>query len=335
MKRDNYVPESLVEAVRYFTDPDNAHAFMAQLRWPTGVVCPHCAMLGNESKDVSFYANRRVWRCQTCKKQFSVKVGTIFEDSPLTLDKWLVGMWLIANAKNGISSHEIARALGITQKSAWFLDHRIRLAMKMGSIEKSKMQGTVEADETFIGGKASNMHKSKKAEKIQGRGSSGKEIVMGLLQRFEDETGLLKTGSSEVRVKHIPDTSGETLQGEVRANVEAGSEVFTDAAPAYRGLSPEYYHEFVDHAVSYAEGRVSTNGLENFWSLFDRCLMGTWTHVDPYHLFRYLDEQAFRFNARKLTDADRFLLVTGAVSGKRLTYKELIGKVNHEQETQE
>ncbi|MGI8540192.1 MAG: IS1595 family transposase [Rubrobacteraceae bacterium] len=226
------------------------------------------------------------------------------------MDKWLPAMWMVVNCKNGISSYELARNLGVTQKTAWFMSHRIRLAMQTGTFEK--LSGHVEADETFIGGKARNMHKSKREEKITGWGMSGKVAVMGLLERH-----------GEVRTKVIPDTKSRTLQVEIRENVEPGSEIHTDALRSYRGLDPEYIHNVVDHAEKYVDGHVHTNGLENFWSLLKRGIKGTYVSVEPYHLFRYLDEQAFRFNERDGKDADRFGKTLGAVAGRRLTYSEL------------
>ncbi len=274
-------PQTLLEAVRIFSYLDVATEYVAKLRWPDGPVCPRAALLTQ-----SYYLKtRRLWKCRACKKQFSVKVGTIFEDSPLGLDKWLPAVWLIANCKNGISSYELARAVGVQQKSAWFMLHRIRLAMQTGTFEK--LSGQVEADETYIGGKARNMHKSKREQKISGRGASGKVAVMGLLERH-----------GEVRTKIVPDTKSRTLQVEVRENVEPGSEVHTDALRSYRGLDAEYVHNVVDHAEKYVDGHVHTNGLENFWSLLKRGIKGTYVSVEPYHLFRYLDEQAFRFNER-------------------------------------
>ncbi len=225
-------PKTLLEAVRYFSDPDAAIQHVAATRWPDGPVCPKCGVLDEKHY---YLKSRRVWKCRACRKQFSVKVGTIFEDSPIGLDKWLPAMWIIANAKNGVSSYEIHRAIGVTQKTAWFMMHRIRLAMQSGSIEK--LSGHVEADETYIGGKARNMHKSKRKEKITGRGSSGKVAVMGLLERH-----------GKVKTKIVPDTSSRTLQVEVRENVEPGSEVHTDALRSYRGLDSEYVHNVVDHA---------------------------------------------------------------------------------------
>lgn len=304
---------TLVDAVRYFSDPDNCLKFFIPIRWPNGITCPHCA-----GKDHAFIASRRIWRCKGCNKQFSVKIGTVMEDSPLGLDKWLTGTWLIVNAKNGISSYEIHRAIGITQKSAWFLLHRIRLAMQSGTF--GKLSGEAEVDETFIGGKARNMHKDKRAEKIHGRGAAGKAIVIGVLER-----------DGEVRTKVIPNTKRGTVQAHVREHVEVGSLVCSDALPSYTGLSPDYVHEAVDHAVEYVRGNIHTNGLENFWSLLKRMLRGTYVAVEPFHLFRYLDEEAFRYNERKHADGtvkkdgERFVDVAGAMGGKRLTYKKLTG----------
>lgn len=277
----NAFPETLQEAILYFSKPENCTSFLAQLRWPDGVTCPVC-----EGDKVSYLSTRRLWKCKGCKKQFSVKVGTVMEDSPIGLDKWLAAIWLIANAKNGISSYEVSRALGVTQKSGWFLLHRIRLAMQTGTFKK--LSGTVECDETVIGGLSRNMHKSKRAAKIIGTGFSGKMVVMGMLERH-----------GEVITKVVPDTSRETVHKHIQTNVEAGSEVFTDAWQAYRGIDSEYVHEFVNHTETYVRGRVHTNGIENFWSLLKRSIKGTYVSVEPFHLFRYLDEQSFRFNTRK------------------------------------
>ena len=304
-----------MEAIRFFADADNCHAFIVPLRWPNGITCPRC-----ESAAHSFISTRRVWKCKGCKKQFTVKLGTIMEDSPMGLDKWLTAIWLITNAKNGVSSWEIHRAIGVTQKSAWFLLHRIRLAMQSGDF--TKLSGEVEVDETFIGGKARNMHADKRAEKITGRGASGKAIVVGVLDR-ETKT---------VRTTHVKDTTRATLQGEVRAHVEPGAAVYTDALKSYVGLAPDYIHEAVDHATEYVRGNVHTNCLENYWSLLKRALRGTYVSVEPFHLWRYLDEQAFRYNERRHADGtvkkdgERFTEVAGMIAGKRLTYKKLTGK---------
>jgi hypothetical protein len=305
-------PQTLIEAIRYFADPDVALNTMVSLRWPNGVCCPTCGRA-----DVRFIKTRRMWECKEvhAKRQFSAKVGTIMEDSALGLDKWFAAIWMIANCKNGISSYEMARDLGITQKSAWFLDHRIRLAMQAGSL--IKVEGTAEADETLIGGLAKNMHKDRRSKTIKGTGASGKTIVMGILERKG------RHSTSRVRARIIKETTKKVLHAEVRAAVAPGANLFTDAAAGYRGLGEDFKHEVVDHAVEYVRDQVHTNGLENFWSLLKRGLKGTYVSVEPFHLFRYLDEQVFRFNARELSDADRFKSVLSWAIGLRLTYKEL------------
>lgn len=303
-------PTTLLEAVRYFSDLDTCREFMVNLRWPNGVVtCPHCG-----SETVGFLETRKIWKCKNreCRKQFSVKVGTIFEDSPLGLDKWLPVLWMIANAKNGISSYEVHRAIGVTQKTAWFMLHRVRLAMQTESF--CKLSGAVEVDETLIGGKLRNMHPGRKAM-AKGRTNDGKVIVMGLLERH-----------GKVRTKVVDDAKKTTLQPLVKKHVEDGSVVYTDALKSYLGLDADFVHETINHAETYVRGHIHTNSIENFWSLFKRCIHGTYVSVEPFHLFRYLNEEEFRFNNRKINDAGRFLYVASAVSGKRLMYKELIGQ---------
>ncbi len=304
------LPTTLLEAIRYFSDPDVCVEYVAKLRWPHGPVCPRC-----DGTEHSYLTTRRLWKCKGCKKQFSVKLGTIFEDSPIGLDKWLAAVWLIANSKNGVSSHELGRAIGITQKSAWFVLHRIRLAMQSGSFDK--LDGEVEVDETFIGGKARNMHKAERVRKITGTGGKDKAVVVGTRQR----------GGGEVRAAVVPNTKRQTLQGHVRENVEPGATVYSDSLRSYAGLDADYAHKVVDHAVEYVCGQVHTNGIENFWALLKRGLHGTYVSVEPYHLFRYLDERMFTYNERALSDLGRFATVLGCVAGRRLTYAALIGKV--------
>jgi transposase-like protein len=320
MDKNTAAPETLIEAIRYFSNPDVCLSFMVQLRWPDGIVrCPTCG-----SDAVCFISTRRVWTCRENheRKQFSIKVGTIFEDSPIGLDKWLAGMWLIANCKNGISSYEIHRALDLTQKTAWFMLHRIRLAMEDGSVEK-KLRGRVEADETFVGGKVRNMHKSKRL-RVMGTRRSGrigkdgdyhKAIVMGMLER-----------GGRVRTQIIRDIQSPTLQRIVREHVEPGAEVLTDAWRGYRGLSADFIHQYVNHMIEYVRGHVHTNGIENFWSLLKRAIKGTYVNVEPYHLHRYVEEQSFRYNERFGKDGDRFLTLLRGIVGRRITYKQLIGK---------
>lgn len=226
--------------------------------------------------------------------------------------QWLATIWLIANAKNGISSYEVHRAIKVTQKTAWFMLHRIRLAMRTGTFEK--MKGEVEVDETLVGGKMRNMHGSRKKRAQEKKGSFGKSVVVGLLTR-----------AGEVRAVQIADNKKGTLEAKVREHVEPGSTVYTDALPSYYELDKNYIHEVIDHAVAYVDGKIHTNGIENFWSLLKRMLKGTYVSVDPAHLFRYLDEQVHRYNNRKVDDAARFLAVAGSIIGRRITYKQLIG----------
>jgi len=301
-------PDTLIEAIRYFADLDVATGFVAALRWPDGPVCPECG-----GKHHSYLTTRRLWKCKACKKQFSVKVGTIFEDSPIPLDKWLAAIWMIANAKNGVSSHELGRSIGLTQKSAWFVLHRVRLAMQTKTFDR--LTGEVEVDETFVGGKAKFMHPAKRRAKIKSTGPHDKTAVVGVLNR-----------DSEVRASVIPHIHKATLERYVRRHVEPGSALYSDSSYGYAGLAGDYDHCVVNHAVKYVDGRVHTNGLENFWSLLKRGLKGTYVSVEPFHLFRYLDEQVFRFNTRKDNDLGRFVTVVARVSGRRLMYDALIGR---------
>lgn len=304
-------PKSLQSAILHFADYENCRKFLTELRWPEGAVtCPECG-----SEKVTYLATQRRWKCyeKHPKPQFSLKTGTIFEDSPLGLDKWLAALWLIVNCKNGISSMEIARHLDITQKSAWFMAHRLRFALHHGSFDK--LSGEVEVDETFIGGKARNMHIAQRKRRITGTGTKDKTAVMGILQR-----------DGNVRTVVVPNRKRHALQGEVHKHVEAGSALYTDALLSYEGLEGKYAHQVIDHAVKYVDGQVHTNGLENFWSLLKRGLTGTYVSVEPFHLFRYLDEQAYRYNNRKdATDFDRFRMAASQIIGKRLTWKQVIG----------
>jgi transposase-like protein len=302
---------TLQQAVIHFADFENCKQEMISLRWPDGKVkCPQCG-----SDHVTYLAKARVWKCYAKheRPKFSLKTGTIFEDSPIGLDKWLAALWLVVNCKNGISSCEVARDLGVTQKTAWFMNHRLRFALTDGGF--GLLSGEVEADETFIGGKARNMHAGKRAAKITGTGGKDKTAVLGILER-----------GGKIRTSVIPNRKKKSLQPEVRKHVEAGSAIYTDALKSYEGLN-EFEHQVVDHAVQYVDGKVHTNGCENFWSLLKRGLNGTYVSVEPFHLFRYLDEQTFRYNNRKeMNDYDRFKLALSQITGKRLTYEHLTGK---------
>ena len=313
--------KTLSDAIRYFDNEQVCIDTVAAMRWPNGPACPAC--LSPESRQHWLKTQRR-WQCRECGKQYSVKVNTIFEDSAVKLDKWLTAMWLLANCKNGISSYEIGRSVGITQKSAWFMLQRIRLAMKNKSVLKLGYQGgPVEMDETFIGGKVKNMHKAKKpvGTGFSGRatGSMAKTIVVGMLER-----------KGRVRAEVVIDRTKPVLHAIANKHIHPGASVVTDEHGGYEGI--KFEHAVINHAVEYVDGQVHTNGIENFWSLLKRGLHGTYVAVEPFHLERYIDEQVFRFNNRAtkdnpLTDRDRFMLALSQISGKRLTYAELTGKV--------
>jgi len=313
------LPSTLQEAIQHFSNYENCREFMVAVRWPDGKVrCPQC-----NSDKVTYLQNARLYKCygNHPKPKFSLKVGTIFEDSPISLEKWLAAVWLIVNCKNGVSSYEIHRDLGVTQKSAWFMLHRIRLAMQSGSLAKlgGNDSGPVQADETFVGGKARNMHKSRRA-RMDKMSFGNKTIVAGLLET-----------KGKVRTQVIANRSTTTLHDVVKQHVEAGSHLSTDDFYGYWGLHKDYVHQIVNHAETYVDGQVHTNGIENFWSLLKRGLHGTYISVEPFHLFRYLDEQCFRYNNRAtkdnpLNDGDRFHLAMTQIVGKRLTYAELTGK---------
>lgn len=314
-------PETLQQAMAFFSDPQKAFEAAVEFRWPDGnPTCPRCG--GSKH---SFIKTRRLWFCYDCKKQFTVKVGTIMEDSPIGLDKWMCAMWMLANCKNGISSYEIAKNLGIHQKSAWFMLHRIREAMSQDDTHKFGFGGPVEADEAYIGPNPQKMHKSRKA-RVQARdglkgGLVGKTAVHGILDRHY----------RQVRAQVVPNVTRETLQNAILNNVTPFAKVYTDEHFGYDNLGKQFVHKVVNHSREYVRGNVHTNGIENFWSLLKRSLRGTYVAVEPFHLNHYIDEQVFRYNNRatkdnKLTDSDRFALLMLKVAGKRLTYAELTGK---------
>lgn len=314
-------PQTLQQAIEFFADADRCHAYMVEMRWPDGVVtCPIC-----NQPNPRYLAKQRRFEClkKHPRRQFSVKVGTIFEDSPIPLKSWLLAVWQISNCKNGISSYELARALGVTQKTAWFMNHRIRLAMQGddgGSLGTDG--GEVEVDETYIGGKARNMHPRKKRALGMRKGGSffGKVAVMGLLERNTTDK------PSRVRTKVVQNVRKHHLHAEIAKNVPDGTKVYTDALMSYRNLGLYYEHKMVDHAERYVDGQIHTNGLENYWSLLKRSIGGTYVSVEPFHLFRYLDEQAFRFNQRRTSDAERFQRTLQHVTGRRVTFDQLTGK---------
>jgi len=311
------LPKTLIQAIRHFSDYENCDRFLVGIRWPSGEVsCPSsgCAK-------VRYIQTRRQWECSENhpKRRFSLKTGTIMEDSPLPLEKWLAALWLEVNSKNSVSSYEAHRALGVTQKSAWFMLHRLRTALRAGSLERIGGNGPIEADETYVGGLARNMHFSRRGKTIKGTGPAGKTIVMGLLGRHSGKR------RSQFRTEVVKNNDEQTLHAIIHKNVVPGSEVFTDSLASYRGLDPQFLHDFVDHAEKYVDGIVHTNGMENFWALFKRCIKGTHISIDPAHLHRYLDSEGFRFNNRDTNDCGRFNLAAPGIIGRRLTYKALTG----------
>jgi len=327
MEQVTGIPQTLQEAIQYFSDEQVCIDAVAMMRWPDGPRCPDCHF--DDAKNPYYLKTQKRWKCRSCRRQFSVKVETIFEDSPISLKKWLPAMWMLVSCKNGISSWELHRALGVSQKTAWFMLQRLRLALKPKTNQGFKLGGPesagVEVDESFIGGKLKNMHKDRRlrfaAESGHTGGATGKAIVFGMLDR----------DARKIRAQVVPNTKREVLQTAIMKNVKYGSKVYTDNAVPYDHLNWKYIHEVVDHSETYVRGQVHTNGLENFWSLLKRNLKGTYVCVEPFHLERYIDEQVFRYNNRAtkdnpLKDSDRFLLALSQVSGKRLTFAELTGK---------
>lgn len=303
------LPATLQEAIRFFADPQRCHDLLSSMRWPQGPACPKCNSLRQ-----GFLKSRSVYQCKDCRKQYTAKLGTIFEDSPLPLDKWFCALWMITSAKNGVSSYEVHRALKVTQKTAWFMLHRLRLALQKGSIDR-KLMGDVEVDETYIGGQARNMHKDKQLKVLRNEGFYRKAVVVGMLER-----------KGEVRTTVLNRASSRLLEAVVKENVVPGSSLYTDELRGYRQVGKEYAHQVINHAETYVKGNIHTNSIENYWSLLKRGIKGTYVSVEPFHLFRYLDEQSFRFNSQKGNDQGRFMLALSQISGKRVEYKALIGQ---------
>ncbi len=308
-------PRTLTEAIRYYSSEQVCIDAVAALRWAGGKpVCPKCHVAEGDRKHYWLAAQKR-WKCYSCRKQFSV-----FEDSPLALDVWLIALWMLCNCRNGVSSYEIARATGIAQKSAWFVLQRLRLVLKDTRPVLMGATGTpVEMDECFVGGKPKNMHRARRLKQRLGmNGYAEKTAIFGMLER----------GSWQVRATVIPNVKRETLQKKILEQVGFGSTVYTDGWPGYDGLTAkQYIHETVNHMEEYVRGEVSTQAIENFWSCLKRTLSGTYVAVEPFHMERYLDEQMFRFNNRiGHNDGTRFQKALAQVGGKRLTWVELTGK---------
>jgi len=308
------IPGTLLEAVATFADRQVAHDFFVAMRWPNGMACPRP---GCGSADVGRIGKRNAWRCRECNRQFTAKVNTVFEDSPIGFDKWLPAMWMLASCRNGVSSCEVARHLSVTQKTAWFMLHRLRLAMRTDTFDK--LAGEVEADETYIGSKtrrgipsAQRIGKSQKQAKMD-----AKTVVMGLIER-----------GGRARAFVVRNNRGETLLPKLSQHIAQGSTLYTDAHRSYQAAKEAYVHRVIDHSRAYVEGRVHTNNIENFWSVLKRTLGGTYVAPRPFHLDAYLDEQLYRFNERHDTDGPRFALALKGADGRRLTYRALTAKID-------
>lgn len=298
---------TLMEMMTAFPDEQSAINHFRSIRWKNGAFCPHC-----QSTNIYHFSDDRTHKCGECRKRFSIKVGTIFEDSKVPLNKWFMAIWLITSHKKGIASTQLAKDIGVTQKTAWFMLHMLRHASQTKSFNKP-LSGTIEADETFVGGKEKNKHKNKKLN--AGRGAVGKTPVLGVKQR-----------DGEVRFEKAAELTGAVAKGIVRQNVKSGSVVITDEARAYRGLGAEFSHHTVNHSAGeyVRDYYFHTNSIESAWALLKRQIIGIHHFVSAKHLQRYLDEMMFRQNRREVEEGDRVNLMLTATHGKRLRYKELI-----------
>lgn len=302
--------KNLKELIAYFSDEKKCLAYLEKQLWNGKPVCPHCG-----SKRVYRLADGKKFKCgnkKTCDRKFTILVGTIYENTKLPLSIWFAAIYLCTAHKKGVSSHQLARDLGVTQKTAWFILHRIREMIKA---HKVKLQDVVQADEVFVGGLNKNRHADKKIENSTGRSFKGKIPVLGVMQ----ENGVVNTAV-------IPNTQAVTIKPIIQEMVQAGSILVTDDWDSYKSLSKEYFHIIIDHSTGeYVRGAFSTNRIEGFWSFLNRSLYGIYHCVSPKHLQRYCDENAYRYNSRKLKDADRFTL-TVQESWGRLKYADLIKK---------
>jgi transposase-like protein len=315
---------TLSAIAKQFSDEEEAYKYVEQIRWANGIVCPHCGSVnkayylepkeGQRKTRTGKKTYRRVWKCAECHEQFSVLVGTIFEDSKIPLSKWLLAVHEICADKNGVSSMELARKLDITQKSAWFMAHRIRYALDRSPLS-DMLKGTVEADETYMGGKAKNMHKAKREQEIQGRGTVGKTPVFSMVVR-----------NGEVRSQVLGEVNSETVRQPLKANIDAQAILNTDTSPVYNQVGKEFAaHETVDHGKEeYVRGDAHINTAEGYFSQLKRSIDGTHHHVSDKHLPRYLVEFDYRYSTRKEEDGKRTEDAIKRTVGKRLTYEETI-----------
>lgn len=299
---------TLLELLKYFSSNKVCIDYLELLRWADGAKCPY----ENCGHDKIFkFSNGKLYKCAKCKKQFSIKVGTIFEDSKIPLQKWYAAIYLITSHKKGISSIQLGKDIGVTQKTAWYMNHRVRHSL--GWDVEEKLSGICEADETFIGGKEGNKHKSKRTEGTQGRSVQTKTPIAGVVQR-----------GGKVIAKKVADTQGSTLRKFVNENVERGSQLHTDEWWGYKGLEKLFGHSVIKHnEKEYVNGNSHTNTMEGFWSLLKRGITGIYHSMSNKHLQKYVDEFVFRYNTRQLNEADRFNLMLSGLA-THLPYKNLI-----------
>jgi transposase-like protein len=291
----------------YFTDKNKARLYLESIRWPNGIICPHCAsgedhypLKGKEDSKTS--VREGVWKCKKCRKQFSVTVGTVFEKSHIPLNKWLLAAFLLSSSKKGMSAHQLHRMLNITYKTAWFMFHRLRYAMDKK--QTAKFQGIVEDDETYVGGKGHGK---------RGRGAENKTPIFALVERH-----------GNVMSMPVQRVTGQNLKSIIRQNVEPSATVMTDDFLSYRGLNKDFaLHGIINHGrKEYVRGDIHTNTIEGYFSLLKRGIVGVYHHVGEQHLHRYLSEFNFRYNARKIDDVERSMLALCGIEGKRLMYRD-------------
>lgn len=309
---------SFAKMLEALPDDNSCREYLEQIRWNGVPTCPHCGTVDENHYRLKVKGEfKGMYKCKGCKERFTITVGTMFEGSHIGLRKWFIAMYIFSSHKKGISSHQLASDLGITQKSAWFMVSRMRHAFGFNA-DGSKLDGVIQADETFVGGKNKNRHADKKVEDSQGRSVKDKTPVLGMMQ----------TGG-KVRLSVIPDTKAKTIKPIIENMVSNGSILVTDEWQAYKALAKDYAHIVVNHKENeYVRGAFHTNSIENFWSLLKRGIYGIYHQCSPKHLHRYCDEFAFRFNSRKIGTGERFDFSLRNTENSRLTYKQLIGKIN-------